>query len=178
MKKRILLFSGVFFLFIGLTASAQNATRPAPDKSKRPSPPAKVTETIKSGVTVSIEYSQPALKGRVIGTELAPYGKVWRTGANETTIFEVNKDVTIGGKTLPAGKYGLFTIPGEKQWIIIFNKTWDKWGTMYKEADDFLRITAKPLKSKEMVEMMTFKIEKNGTVNLFWGNLKVGFTVK
>ena len=178
MKKRILLFSGVFFLFIGLTASAQNATRPAPDKSKRPSPPAKVTETIKSGVTVSIEYSQPALKGRVIGTELAPYGKVWRTGANETTIFEVNKDVTIGGKTLPAGKYGLFTIPGEKQWVIIFNKTWDKWGTMYKEADDFLRITAKPLKSKEMVEMMTFKIEKNGSVNLFWGNVKVGFTVK
>ena len=178
MKKRILLFSGVFFLFIGLTASAQNATRPAPDKSKRPSPPAKVTETIKSGVTVSIEYSQPALKGRVIGTELAPYGKVWRTGANETTIFEVNKDVTIGGKTLPAGKYGLFTIPGEKQWVIIFNKTWDKWGTMYKEADDFLRINAKPLKSKEMVEMMTFKIEKNGTVNLFWGNLRVGFTVK
>ena len=178
MKKRILLFSGVFFLFIGLTASAQNATRPAPDKSKRPSPPAKVTETIKSGATVSIEYSQPALKGRTIGTDLATYGKVWRTGANETTIFEVSKDVTIGGKTLPAGKYGLFTIPGEKEWTFIFNKTWDKWGTMYKQADDFLRITAKPLKSKEMVEMMTFKIEKNGTVNLFWGNLKVGFTVK
>ena len=178
MKKRILLFSGVFFLFVGLTASAQNATRPAPDKSKRPSPPAKVTETIKSGVTVSIEYSQPALKGRVIGTELATYGKVWRTGANETTIFEVSKDVTIGGKTLPAGKYGLFTIPGEKEWVIIFNKTWDKWGTMYKETDDFLRITAKPLKSKEMMEMMTFKIEKNGSVNLFWGNVKVGFTVK
>lgn len=178
MKKRILLFSGVFFLFIGLTASAQNAARPAPDKSKRPSPPAKVTEIVKSGAMVSIEYSQPALKGRVIGTELATYGKVWRTGANETTIFEVSKDVTIGGKTLPAGKYGLFTIPGEKEWVIIFNKTWDKWGTMYKETDDFLRITAKPLKSKEMMEMMTFKIEKNGSVNLFWGNVKVGFTVK
>ena len=178
MKKRILLFSGVFFLFVGLTASAQNATRPAPDKSKRPSPPAKVTEIVKSGAMVSIEYSQPALKGRVIGTELATYGKVWRTGANETTIFEVSKDVTIGGKTLPAGKYGLFTIPGEKEWVIIFNKTWDKWGTMYKESDDFLRITAKALKSKETMDMMTFKIEKNGSVNLFWGNVKVGFTVK
>ena len=104
MKKRILLFSGVLFLFIGLTASAQNAARPTPDKSKRPSPPAKVTETIKSGANVSIEYSQPALKGRMIGTDLATYGKVWRTGANETTIFEVSKDVNIGGKTLPAGK--------------------------------------------------------------------------
>ena len=178
MKKRILLFSGVFFLFIGLTASAQNATRPAPDKSKRPSPPAKVTEIIKSGAMVSIEYSQPTLKGRTIGTDLATYGKVWRTGANETTIFEVSKEVTIGGKTLPAGKYGLFTIPGEKEWTFIFSKTWDKWGTMYKVADDFLRITAKPLKSKEMVEMMTFKIEKNGSVHLYWGNVKVGFAVK
>ena len=93
-------------------------------------------------------------------------------------IILYTQNVKIGGKTLPAGKYGLFTIPGEKEWVIIFNKTWDKWGTMYKESDDFLRITAKALKSKETMDMMTFKIEKNGTVNLFWGNLKVGFTVK
>lgn len=178
MKKRILLLSSVFIFFLALTSSAQNAARPAPDKSKRPSPPAKVTETIKSGAVVSVDYSQPALKGRAIGTDLATYGKVWRTGANETTIFEVSKDVTVGGKTLPAGKYGLFTIPGEKEWTIIFNKTWDKWGTMYKEADDFLRVTAKASSSKEVMEMMTFKIEKNGTVNLFWGNVKVGFVVK
>lgn len=178
MKKQILLLSSVFFLFMGLTASAQNAARPAPDKSKRPSPPAKVTATIKSGAVISIDYSQPALKGRAIGTDLATYGKVWRTGANETTIFEVSKDVSVDGKTLPAGKYGLFTIPGEKEWTFIFNKTWDKWGTMYKEADDTLRVTAKPLKNKELMEVMTFKVEKNGTVNLYWGNVKVGFTVK
>lgn len=178
MKKQILLLSSVFFLFIGLTASAQNANRPAPDKSKRPSPPAKVTETIKSGAVVSVDYSQPSLKGRTIGTDLAAYGKVWRTGANETTIFEVSKDVTIDGKPLPAGKYGLFTIPGEKEWTIIFNKTWDKWGTMYKDADDFLRIMAKPSNNKENVELMTFKVAKNGNVDLFWGNLKVGFSVK
>lgn len=178
MKKQILLLSNIFILFVGLTASAQNAARPAPDKSKRPSPPAKVTETIKSGAVVSIDYSQPALKGRAIGTDLAPYGKVWRTGANETTIFEVSKEVTIAGKTLPAGKYGLFTIPGEKEWTIIFNKTWDKWGTIYKNDDDFLRITTKPSTTKEAVEMMTFKIAKNGNVDLFWGNVKVGFSVK
>ena len=72
----------------------------------------------------------------------------------------------------------MFTIPGEKEWVIIFNKTWDKWGTMYKEADDFLRIKAKPSTTKETIEMMTFKIEKNGLVNLFWGNKKIGFMVK
>lgn len=178
MKKRILLLSSVILLFIGLTANAQNATRPAPDKSKRPSPPAKVTETLKSGAVVSVDYSQPALKGRAIGTQLAVYGKVWRTGANETTIFEVSKDVKVAGNLLPAGKYGLFTIPGEKEWTIIFNKTWDKWGTMYKEADDFLRIKVKSTTTKEEVEMMTFKITKNGNVDLYWGNLKVGFVVK
>jgi hypothetical protein len=177
MKKRISMLLGICILFIGFTVNAQ--TKPPVDKSKRPSPPAKVTETISSGATVSVDYSQPSLKGRTIGTELATYGKVWRTGANETTIFEVSKDVKINGKLLAAGKYGLFTIPGEKEWTIIFNKTWEQWGeTNYKEADDALRVTVKASKAKEVTEMMTFKISKSGDVDLYWGNVKVGFSVK
>src|SRR5690242_94848 len=79
------------------------------DKSKRPSPPATATATTDNGVTITIDYSQPSLKGRTIGKDVEPMkGKVWRAGANEATTFEVNKDVTINGQKLPAGKYALF----------------------------------------------------------------------
>ena len=148
------------------------------DKSKRASPPAKVSETIASGTTVSIDYSQPSLKGRSVGKEVAPYGKVWRTGANEATVFEVNKDVTIEGKPLKAGKYGLYSIPGENEWSIIFNKVSDQWGTQYSEANDALRVSVKPTKSGTTTEKMTFNIAKSGTVSLLWGNTKVDFKVK
>lgn len=170
MKKLILLtalFGGLFHL----TSFAQ------PDKSKRASPPAVVTQTLNSGAVVSIDYSRPSLKGRSLN-ELAPAGKVWRTGANETTVFEVSKDVKIEGKTLLAGKYGLYTIPGEKEWTIIFNKAWKNWGTVYKESEDALRVKVKPGKSKQSNEMMTFEIAKNGKVNLLWGDTQVGFEIQ
>ncbi|OAQ41902.1 hypothetical protein A5893_01935 [Pedobacter psychrophilus] len=172
MKKRFSMIVAAFMLFAV-------ATQAQTDKSKRPSPPAKVSETLKSGVMVSIDYSQPAVKGRVIGTtDFVPYGKVWRTGANEATVFEVNKEVKVNGKTLPAGKYGLYSIPGEKEWTIIFNKTWNQWGTKYSQAEDALRITAKPEKTSDFMEMLTFKIEKDGDVEMIWGNTEVEFKVK
>ena len=148
------------------------------DKSKRASPPAKVSETISSGVTVSIDYSQPSVKGRTIGNEIATYGKVWRTGANEATIFEIDKDATIEGKPLKAGKYGLFSIPGENEWVIIFNQKSDQWGTQYSESDDALRVKVKPSKTSSSTEKMTFNIAKSGTVSLLWGSTKVDFKVK
>src|SRR6478752_10227969 len=75
------------------------------DKSKRPSPPAKVTTKLSSGATVTVDYSQPSLKGLTIGKDIEPMeGKVWRTGANEATVFETDKDITIDGAKLPAGK--------------------------------------------------------------------------
>lgn len=148
------------------------------DKLKRPSPPAKVSETLSSGVTVTIDYSQPSVKGRSIGKELAPYGKVWRTGANEATVFELSKDAMVGGKKLAAGKYGLYSIPNTTEWTIIFNKTWNQWGTNYTEGDDALRIKATPTKAKAFTEKMTFNINKNGTVSLMWGDTQVNFMVK
>lgn len=148
------------------------------DKSQRPSPPALATETINSGAVVTIDYSQPSLKGRTIGTELAPYGKVWRTGANEATVFEVSKDVKVEGQPLPAGKYGLYSIPGAEEWVIIFNKTWKQWGTNYKEAEDALRVKVKPGKSSAFAEKMTFAINKNGKISLMWGDVQVDFQVE
>lgn len=159
-------------LIITLSACGQG------DKSQRPSPPAVAKETITNGAVVSIDYSQPSVKGRKIGTELAPFGKVWRTGANEATVFEVSKDVKIEGQSLPAGKYGLYTIPGEEEWVIIFNKTWKQWGTQYKEADDALRVKVKPGKASSFTEKMTFAVNKNGKVSLMWGDVQVDFTVE
>ncbi len=148
------------------------------DKSKRPSPPAIVTESISSGAIVTIDYSQPSLKGRKIGTELAPYGQVWRTGANEATVFEVSKDVKVEGQSLAAGKYGLYSIPGETEWTIIFNKTWKQWGTQYKEADDALRVKVSSAKTETLSEKMTFSIDKSGKISLTWGDTVVAFMVQ
>jgi hypothetical protein len=152
------------------------------DKSRRPSPPALVKQTLKSGATVSIDYSQPSIKGRTIGKDLEPmYGKVWRTGANEATVFETDKDVKVEGKTLPAGKYGLFSVvdSASGQWTIIFNKTWKQWGAFsYKESDDALRIKAKRKKADQFAEKLTFTISKDGDVHLLWGEHDVKFEVK
>lgn len=146
------------------------------DKSQRQSPPDKVSKTV-GNTTITIDYSQPSVKGRTIWGELVPFGKVWRTGANEATVFEVNKDVKIEGKTLKAGKYSLFTIPGEDEWTIIFNKQTGQWGTQYNEGEDELRVQVKPMKAPTMTEKMTFNISEKGKVSLMWENLLVDFNV-
>ncbi len=169
--KRIFILTLIAGLITSFNASAQQ------DKSKRPSPPAKVSQTLASGATISIDYSQPSVKGRSMAT-LTPAGKVWRTGANEATVFEASKDVKIEGKTLPAGKYSIYSIPGENEWTIIFNKTWNQWGTIYKADEDVLRVNVKAGKSEKFTEMMTFEIEKDGDVSLNWGNTEVEFKVR
>lgn len=171
MKKILMLSLITTTLFTSLTASAQD------DKSKRPSPPANVSATTSGGNTITIDYSQPSVKGRTIGSDIAPYGKVWRTGANEATVFEISKDAKINGKPLPAGKYGLYSIPGEKNWTIIFNKTWDQWGTKYTEGDDALRVVTQTGKAPAATEKMTFNVSKDGKVTLMWGTKSVNFTV-
>lgn len=169
---KILMFSLITTtLFTSLKSFAQD------DKSKRPSPPAKVSATTSGGNTITIDYSQPAVKGRTVGKDIAPYGEVWRTGANEATVFEISKDAKINGKSLPAGKYGLYSIPGEKNWTIIFNKTWDQWGTKYTEGDDALRVVVQTGKAPAATEKMTFDVSKDGKVTLLWGDKSVSFTV-
>jgi len=163
-------------MFTTITACAQGGG----DPSKRPSPPAKATETIASGATITIDYSSPSLKGRTIGKDVEPKkGEVWRAGANDATVFEVSKDVTIEGKKLPAGKYAFFTLDNGNDYTLIFNKTSKQWGAYsYKQADDALRVNVKPGKSDTSVEKLTYTISKAGVVSLTWGTLKVDFTVK
>jgi hypothetical protein len=162
-----------FVLLTGLSTSAQGQE----DKSKRPSPPAEIRGTVDS-TDIAVYYSSPAVKGRLIWGELVPYGKVWRTGANEATVFETSKELKINGNTLAAGKYGLFTIPGEKEWTIIFNSVWDQWGAFkYDNSKDVLRITVPAQKSPTFNERLKFDIVGNDVI-LYWENLKVGFEVE
>ncbi len=87
-------------------------------------------------VDVSITYSRPFRKDRQIFGGLVPYGKVWRTGANEATVIETNKDLRIDGKVLPAGEYSLWTIPAEDHWVVIFNSETGQWGVKGPSLED------------------------------------------
>jgi hypothetical protein len=151
------------------------------DKSKRPSPPAKVSEKIKSGATITIDYSQPSLKGRTIGSTVEPMkDKVWRMGANEATVFETNKDVTIQGQKLPAGKYSLFGLWTDKGYTLIFNKAYKIWGTQYEDNKDkdVLRVDADVKTTNTSQEKLTYTIDKSGLVSLLWGNMDISFKVQ
>ena len=146
------------------------------------SPRETVSGTV-AGANVSIDYGSPSVRGRKIWGELVPYGKLWRTGANPVTTFETSKDVNIEGNILPAGKYSIFTIPGENEWTIIFNSETGQWGIKDDgsanddPAKDVLTVTVKPEKSKEFHEHLTFVIDQQGFA-LLWENLAVPVTVK
>lgn len=154
-------------LFVSLSSFAQKDK----NKSKRPSPPAIVSQKI-GETTVTIKYSQPSVKGRTIGVDLEPLpGKVWRAGANEATVFETDKDIIVEGKVLPKGKYGFFVMVQEETWLLIFNKTWDQWGAFtYKEADDVLRMPVRDNEVETFSEKLTYKIDANGNMDILWGD--------
>jgi hypothetical protein len=86
------------------------------------------TEFNKGDLKIRVFYNRPFKKGRVIFGGLVPYGKTWRTGANEATVFETNKDLMIGGVKLPKGRYSLWTVPNEQSWTVVFNSTIPNWG--------------------------------------------------
>ncbi|MFY0608157.1 MAG: DUF2911 domain-containing protein [Cyclobacteriaceae bacterium] len=170
-SKLRLLLSATLIMVMVLGAEAQK------DKKKRPSPPAQVTQTV-DGKTITIDYSQPGVKGRKVLDGLIPYGKVWRTGANEATWIEISDDVMIEGEKLEKGKYSIFTIAGESEWTIIFNKTWDQWGHYkYDEGMDALRIKVTPEMTSEFVERFTIDISEEGEVSLAWDKVVAKFDI-
>lgn len=198
LKRSIVLSLALLFVSSAvLTASAQRP--PIPRASQK----ATVSQTV--GTTeVSITYSRPAVKGRTVygdwptdvkgegtldnqnqrpaGAPLVPWGHIWRTGANEATLFTVNDDVLINGQPLAAGVYSLHSIPGKDEWTFIFNKDDGQWGSFsYDAAKDALRVKSKPTWTANE-ELLTFGIEApegdTATVNLRWEKLSVPFTVK
>ncbi len=146
------------------------------------SPAATATGTI-NGANVTIKYSSPAVKGRQIWGALVPYDKVWRAGANAATTIETDKDLTVEGKKLPAGKYSIYAIPGEKEWTIILNSQTGQWGinrdqsTTEDPAKDVFRVMVKAKKSDMMNERLVYTINDKGFV-LSWENLDVPVRVK
>ena len=117
-------------------------------------------------VDLSITYSRPYRKDRKIFGGLVPYGKVWRTGANEATVFTTSADLKIGGQTLPAGEYSLWTIPGEDKWQVIFNTEVGQWGVTGPSqednrdpANDVLKVDAEIFPTGGTVEQFTIDLE-------------------
>lgn len=165
--------TGALIALLFLSVSVLSAQQ---DEASRPSPPAEAKGMI-GKTRVSIRYSSPAVKGRKIWGGLVPYEKIWRTGANEATVFEISKDVKINGASLPAGKYALFTIPGEEVWTFIFNSVSVQWGAYrYNEKKDVLRVQAVPGPTASFQERLQFLIE-GSAVRLQWENLEVGFDI-
>ena len=150
-------------------------------KTPRPSPDATVIQYV--GVTeVKIDYSSPGVKGRKVWGELVPFGEIWRTGANEATTITFSDAVKINGSELPAGTYGLHTIPGEKEWEFIFSKDTKIDGSSnFNKDNEVLRIKAKP-EEHHFMERMTFLItdvtDNSANVNLMWDKLKVSFKIE
>jgi hypothetical protein len=148
----------------------------------RPSPNASVSQTI--GVTeVTVRYSRPGVKGRTIWGKLVPYGEVWRTGANENTTIRFSTPVRIDGKELPAGIYGLQTLPGADDWTVILSKDADEWGAFsYKPEHDALRFHVKPATIATPQEWMGFDFrdlsDTSAVLALRWERLEVAWKIE
>ncbi|MDX1906517.1 MAG: DUF2911 domain-containing protein [Bacteroidia bacterium] len=128
------------------------------------------------GVSLTITYCQPYKKGRVIFGGILPYGKVWRTGANEATIIEAGQDLQVAGQTLKAGKYTLWTVPGETAWDVIFNAQTGQWGTMYDSTQNVLRVQVPAAATQEMTEQFVMKVQPadgGADLTLKWENTLV-----
>ncbi len=170
-------------LCTAITAVAQ-PTPNISDTAKRPpiaSPRDSIVATTTKGVTITMTYGSPAIKGRTIGKNLDPTeDSVWRAGANEATTFAVDKDVTIEGKKLPAGRYALFAIKHGNEWTFIFNKVWNTWGAYsYKQnmAQDVIKIKVTQMNANTYNERLKYLVSPEGKVHLFWGTMAVAFTV-
>jgi tetratricopeptide (TPR) repeat protein len=131
---------------------------------------------------VEINYSRPGIKGRKIFGDLVPYGKVWRTGANAATTITFGEEVTIGGKKVPAGKYGLLTIPEQGEWTIIISKQTDVTSpSNYKESEDVVRIKAAAEELPFPVESFMIVFDKITPTSMdaviLWDRVAVAFPI-
>jgi hypothetical protein len=156
-----------------LTTLVLSSVALAQEPQKPLSPPAKAEATI-GGKKITIDYSAPSKRGRVIMGGLVPFDKVWRTGANAATTLVTESSLMIGSVHVPAGTYTLYTLPGEKEWTLIINKQNGQWGTEYNAAQDLGRtkMTVKPIKNTVETFVIAIKpvTDKTGVLTLTWEN--------
>lgn len=132
---------------------------------------ASVSQTI-AQTEITITYYRPVARGRALFGKLVKYNKVWQPGANDATIFETDKDITVEGQTLATGKYSLWAVPGEQEWVFIFSKEWDAWHTEYPKGSDALRVTIKSEEGQHMETLayyFAYVEGKEATLNFHWG---------
>jgi len=171
--KKILLTLTV--LVSGFDAMSQNIKTPSPS----------TTQNVKQEFglsSVELSYSRPGMKGRKIFGDLVPFGQVWRTGANSATTLTFGDDVTIGGKKIPAGKYGLLTIPGASEWTIIITKQLDVTSpSAYKADQDVVRTTAKvvtlPFSVESFMIIFTNMKPSSMVLEMVWDNVEVDLPI-
>jgi Protein of unknown function (DUF2911) len=144
----------------------------AQNRESRPSPPAKATCSLAGGKTITVDYSSPRMKGRKIFGDLVPLGEIWRAGANEATTFVTDTDLNVGGTTVPAGSYTIFTIPDEGKWTLVISKKTGEWGTAYPgPSNDLARVDMKVSKLPSAVENFTIAFDSSGagcTLRMEW----------
>jgi hypothetical protein len=181
MKKLLFILS---FFVCGKIAAQHDHTSAKPDTSQaakpKPKSPRQSAMEMVAENHVHIDYGSPSVRGRQIWNGLVAYGQVWATGAHKATWIDFGQAVTIGGKLIPKGRYGVFTIPNKKKWTIILNKTWDMHlADDYNAENDILRLDVKPKKSKVLTESLTFEVvakgKKSGKINVNWEWVSVGF---
>ena len=129
---------------------------------------------------IHIDYSSPGVRNRTIYGGLVALDEVWVSGAHKATWLETNKALRIAGNVLPAGKWALFTIPGQEQWTVIFNRRWDQHGKDdYSQEEDVLRFPVTPETLKESKEQLTYEVNKvndqTGNISLAWEKKKISF---
>ena len=152
------------------------------EETKKPLSPRTMAMSNIGDNHVHIDYGSPSKRGRMIFGGLVGYGTVWATGAHKATNINFSKDAVVNGVAVPAGKYGLFTIPNETEWTIIISKDWDMHlADNYNEANDIVRVQAPVETLPESVESLTFAVEPNddnaGRVTISWDMVRVGFEV-
>ena len=143
------------------------------------SPPDSVRASV-AGASVAVRYSRPSMRGRVIFGNVVPWNQVWRTGANQATVFETSADLVIAGAPVPAGKYSLWTLPSPGGWKLIVNRNTGQWGTDYDAQYDLARLDMKVEPLRQPVEQFTIAIEpsgKRGVLKLEWERTRVSVPV-
>ena len=145
---------------------------PAQIEAPKASPFSKVEQDV--GLTkITIAYSRPGAKGRKVLGGLVPYGRIWRVGANESTKFTADDDLTIMGNNLPEGTYALYAFPYEGHWDVVFHKNTEHWGDgrkAYDPEDDAFRIRIKPQEISNYQEnfLITFDEIDHNSINMLW----------
>lgn len=157
--------------------------QPAQSENKPSKSPRTSAMAMVDGNHIHIDYSSPSVRGRQIFGGLVAFGEVWVTGAHKATSIQFDKGVKIGDKEIPAGKYGFFTIPGEKEWTVIINQVWDMHlADDYDAGKDLVRISLTPEALQETVESLTYKVEETSKgaalISMAWDKTKIKFEVK